>query len=341
MKVFGKVGNETAHLYELRGKNGLRAEVTEYGATLVSLYAPDKDGKEVDVVCGYDSAEEYVKGTCYFGATVGRNANRIANACCIIDGKEIKLEQNDNENNLHSGKNGLSKRMWNVKEASDQAITFAIRDEAFSDDFPGNLDVEVTYSVTDENAIEIHYHAVSDADTVCNFTNHSYFNLNGQASGLVYGHKLELASNAFTPDIDSKAIPTGEIRDVTGTVFDFRNGRTIGQDVDSDDEQIQFVGGYDHNFVIDQSKDFTARVYGDQTGIAMEMTTDLPGVQLYTGNYIGGQVGKGGITYQRRGALCLESQYFPNSVNQDNFESAILKKGDVYDTTTAYRFYTV
>lgn len=339
MKEFGKVGTETAHLYEIKGKNGIRAELTEYGATLVQLLVNDKNGHEVDVVCGYDCVEDYVKNTCYFGATVGRNANRIANAKFTLNGKTIELEQNDNENNLHSGKNGLSDRMWSVKSQCENAITFAIRDEAYSDDFPGNLEVEVTYTLTDDNALEIHYHAITDEDTICNFTNHSYFNLNGHDAGLVYDHELIINANEYTPDIDSKAIPTGELCDVTGTPFDFRKPKTIGAEIESGDQQLVYVNGYDHNYVINQSKDYVARVTGDKSGIVMEMKTDLPGVQLYTANFIGGQIGKGGAQYVKRGALCLESQYFPNNINQENFESAILRKGEVYDTTTSYRFF--
>ncbi len=333
MKSFGMAKNKETHLYELTGSTGLTATVTDYGATLVSLVV-----KGIDVVTGYDSVEGYMNNTCFFGATVGRNANRIANARCVIDGKEYQLEVNDNENNLHSGANHLGSRVWDVKAQGDNFITFSILDEDMSDDFPGNLQMEVTYTLTDENALEIKYHGVCDADTVCNFTNHTYFNLNGHDTGLVTGHKFLLNANEFTPVIDGKAIPTGELQSVEGTPFDFRVEKTIGQDIEKDDDQLRYGTGYDHNFAIDFSKDFVARLTGDQSGIVMEVVTDLPGIQLYTGNFIEGQIGKGGVKHVKRGALCLETQYFPNAVNESRFESPILKANEAYDTVTTYRF---
>jgi len=337
-REFGTAKGQTAHLYELEGEGGLRAQLTDYGATLVALFVKDKNGVERDVVCGYDSATDYERENCFFGATVGRNANRIANSKVTISGVTYDLEVNDNENNLHSGSNGLGDRMWQVKEQSKNAITFTILDEAFSDDFPGNLTMDVTYTLTADNTVEIHYVGSSDADTVCNFTNHSYFNLNGHDSGTVHGHKLLMNAANFTPIPDGKAIPTGEIAPVAGTPLDFTEEKTIGRDINADYDQLVFVNGYDHNFVIDEDAEFVARVTGEESGIVMVMKTDLPGVQLYTGNWIGGQVGKGGATYVKQGALCLESQYFPNAANQEGFASPILLAGEVYDTTTVYQF---
>lgn len=327
--------------YEISGKNGVKAKVTPYGATLVELWVPDKTGTLIDVVTGFDNIEAYKKSTSYFGATVGRNCNRIADAKCVIDGVEYQLEVNDNENNLHSGSNGLSERYWEVKEQKDNAITFTILDEDLSDDFPGNLTIDLTYTVTDDNALELHYHGTCDKDTICNFTNHTYFNLNGHNSGDCLQHTMTMNADKFIPVKSSHAIPTGEKLPVAGTPLDFTKGKTFAEGLEDGFEQIEFVSGYDHSFVINEGAKWVLQLVGDKTKIALEMTTDTPGVQVYSGNFVNDKDGKCGANYAARCAVALESNFYPNSVNQEGFESPIVKAGEVYDSVTAYRFYTV
>lgn len=334
---------EAASLYELRNANGMRITATDFGATVVSIFVKDKDGNERDVIDGYDSVTGYEENSCYFGATIGRNGNRIANSKFTLDGVEYQLDVNDNENNLHSGKNGTSERMWQVKSVDDSKITFVIEDKEEDQGFPGTAVMEVTYEVTPENAFKVSYHAVADKKTVFNMTNHAYFNLNGHESGDVYSQELQLAASHFTPVSDGRAIPTGEILVVEGTPFDFRQAKPIGQDINADDEQLKFVNGYDHNFALDKTGAGVERigsVYAPESGIEMFIDTDCIGVQLYTGNFIAGQIGKGGAAYVKNGAFCLETQYFPNAINEENFTSPITEANVPYETTTIYTFAT-
>lgn len=333
---------EAVSVYTLENKTGMKARVTDYGATLVSIIVPDKNGNMQDVLLGYDNVTGYENHTCYFGAVIGRNGNRIANAQLTIDGVSYKLDANDNENNLHSGVKGMDTLIWNVKEYTDNAITLTCKSADGEQGFPGNMDARVTYVLTDDHALEIYYRAVADKDTVANFTNHAYFNLEGHASGNVLGQELMLRASNFTPVKDSKAIPTGEIVPVAGTPMDFTTAKTIGRDIETDDIQINYGGGYDHNFVLDKSEkgayELFAEAYAPGTGIVMKAYTDLPGVQFYSGNFITTQDGKQGAVYDKRHGFCLETQYFPNSVNEPNFESPILKAQEVYATKTSYQF---
>lgn len=340
---FGKneKGEDTS-LYVLENKNHAIMKVSDHGATLVSLLVPDRDGAMRDVVLGYDDAASYEKNTCYFGATIGRNGNRIANSEMTIDGKLCKIPANENENNLHSGPNGFDRLLWEVKGHTDSSITFFHLSTEEEQGFPGNLKVEVTYTLTDENAVEISYRGEADKTTVMNFTNHSYFNLGGHDSGSVEGQKLQIFAESYTPVKDSHAIPTGEIAPVEGTPMDFRTMKPIGQDINADFEQLEFTGGYDHNFVLsDKAGEMKvmANAYCEETGIAMEASTDCCGVQLYAGNFINDHKGKGGVAYGRRNAFCLESQFYPNAVNEPNFPSPIVNAGHVFTTKTVYRFY--
>ena len=333
---------EEATLYVLENKNHTTVKVTDYGATLVAFVFTDKNGKRRDVVLGYDDVTGYEEHGSYFGATVGRNGNRIANSQMVINGKVWKIEANEKGNNLHSGKNGFNSRMWKVAKSSDTSITFSHYSPQEEQGFPGNMDVEVTYTITENDTVEISYQAKADADTVMNFTNHTYFNLGGQDSGVITGQKLQILADAFTPVKDSTCIPTGEIVPVEGTPMDFRTMKPIGQDIDADFEQLKFTGGYDHNYVLsDKTGEMRvmANAYCEETGIAMEASTDCCGVQLYAGNFIGEQTGKGGAAYHDRSAFCLESQFYPNAVNEPDFPSPVVKAGHTYHTETSYRFY--
>ena len=340
--LFGKTkdGKET-HLYELVNRNGMKAYVSDFGATLVRLLVPDKDGKMVDVVLGYDDAAEYENRGGALGATVGRSANRIGGARIEIGGVTYELEKNDNGNNLHSGEDYYQKRIWNVEKQSENEITFLLHSPDGDQGYPGALDMHVTYTLDDENALNIHYEAVPDKDTVINMTNHSYFNLNGHNSGTALGHKVMLDADCFTP-ADAESIPTGEIRSVEGTPMDFREGKVLGEEIDADYEPLRFGGGYVHNWVLKNGGRFAkvAEVTSDKSGIRMEVYTDLPGVQMYTANFLNHLPGKNGAVYEKRDAVCLETQYFPDAVHHDNFPSPICRKGEKYDTRTAYRFLT-
>ncbi len=335
-------GEETS-LYIFENANHGVMKVSDHGATLVSLLVPDKEETIRDVVLGYDEASEYEKHTCYFGATVGRNGNRIDNARFVIEGKEYKLTPNESEHNLHSGPNGFERVLWEVKGHTENSITFYHLSKEEEQGFPGDLEVEVTYTLTEDNAVEISYQGKADKTTVMNFTNHSYFNLGGHDSGTVKKQKLQILADSYNPVKDRKSIPTGEIAPVEGTPMDFRKMKAIGQDIEADFEQLKFTGGYDHNYVLSETSGemkVMARAFCEETGIAMEASTECCGVQLYVGNFIGDQTGKGGAAYCSRCGFCLESQFYPNAVNQENFPSPVVKAGEIFTTKTVYRFYT-
>ena len=340
-KTFGTTSKGVeASLYEISNGGGLRVLLTDYGASVVSIFVKDKDGNERDVILGYDNVKSYEKEYSYFGATVGRYANRISDAKVNIDGVEYKLEANDNENSLHSGSNGFSKRFWTVKEQKADEITFEIEDADLEQGFPGNAVVDVTFKVTEENALAIIYNAKADKTTTFNMTNHSYFNLNGHKSGSVLHHRMQLLSDAFTP-ADAQSIPTGEICSVDGTPMDFRSTKELGAEIDAAYEPLILGTGYDHNWVLKNEGRFdkVAEVTGDESGIVMEVWTDRPGVQVYTANFLENEAGRNGAVYQKRDAVCLETQNYPDAVHQKNFPEAICKKGETYDTKTAYRFH--
>lgn len=339
-RFFGKSkGGNEATLYTLKNKNGMVMAVTDFGATLHTLLVPGKDGKLLDVVLGYDDPAGYEgpSGT-YFGATVGRNANRVGGAAFTLNGKTYTLGNNDGGNNLHSGPDGYSFRVWQVKAITDSSITFTLHSPAGDQGYPGALDVDVTYTLTDDNAVRIDYRAVPDADTVVNLTNHSYFNLNGHASGSIEGHRVWVDADCFTP-ADAASIPTGEILSVEGTPMDFRTPKEVGRDIGADFEPLIFGCGYDHNWCLNNGGKFAkvATLEG-QSGIAMEIFTDLPGVQIYTGNFLKQEPGKDGVVYAHRQGICFETQYYPDGVNNPNFPSPICPAGKVWESTTVYRF---
>jgi aldose 1-epimerase len=341
-REFGTTANgKNASLYTLRNANGMQVAVTDYGATLVSILVENKNGKTVDVLLGYDDVTGYENGTYYFGATVGRSCNRIAGARFSIDGQEYKLEANDNQNSLHSGSQSTAMRLWEVTEHTRNRLTMQIEDADLQQGFPGNARIQVTFALTPDNALAITYSARADKKTVFNLTNHAYFNLNGAGGGSIREHVLQLQASAFTPT-DAQSIPTGEIRPVEGTPFDFREGKAIGRDIEMADEQLTFGSGYDHNFALDKEAgtfDKFASVYSERSGIRMDVSTDCPGVQLYTGNFIDGALGKGGNVYEKRDGLCLETQYFPNSINEPNFATPLTDVGETYESHTVYAFF--
>ena len=340
VKDFGTTEKgQKALLYTMKNDAGTSVSVSDYGAALVSLFVRGKDGNPVDVVLGYDNVTGYEKGGDSIGATVGRNANRIGGASIEINGVTYELDKNDNGNNLHSGYDYYNKRFWDVAENADDHVTFRLHSPDKDQGYPGALDMYVTYTLDEDSMLTIHYEAVPDKDTVINMTNHSYFNLNGHDSGTVLNHSVTLDAESFTP-ADRESIPTGEIRSVDGTPMDFRSGKTLGKEIDADYEPLRFGGGYDHNWVLKNEGRFdkVAEVMADRSGIRMEVYTDLPGVQMYTANFLNGEPGKEGALYGKRSAVCLETQYFPDAIHHDNFPGPVCRAGEKYDTRTAYRF---
>ncbi len=334
---------EKVTLYKISNTKGITAEVIDFGAILKALYVPDKNGKTDDIVLGFNSIIPYEYNSSFFGSTIGRNANRIADAKFTINGVEYKLAPNDNEhNNLHSDfETCFNKKMFKAEILEEEnAVKFSLLSPDMDQGFPGNLEAGVTYKLTEDNELVIEYDAVSDKDTVYNPTNHSYFNLAGEASGSAMGHKLYLKASYYTP-ADDESIPTGEIAPVAGTPFDFTTPTVIGERINDDNEQLKFGKGYDHNWVIDKETDGVEKIAvlsEEKSGRVMTVYTDLPGVQFYAGNCIAYQYGKGDKAYGKRCGVCLETQYFPNSINQENFKSPLLKAGEKFHSVTKYVF---
>ncbi len=339
---FGKVDGQPISLYTLKNSNGMEVAITNYGATVVSIKVPDKKHQVADIALGYDKIDGYVTDKSYFGVTAGRYANRIAKGRFTLDGKSYQITQNDGENALHGGKMGFNKRIWEAKELPGQnAVQMTYLSKDGEEGFPGNLTVTVTFTVTEKNELRFGYLATTDKDTVLNLTNHTYFNLAGQGKGDILGTQLTLHASRFTP-VDSTLIPTGELRPVKGTPFDFTTEHTIGERINQPDEQLKLGRGYDHNFVIDRSKPgmvLTAEAYDPRSGRVLEVLTDQPGVQFYSGNFLDGTAhGKGGATYPFRSGFCLETQHFPDSPNHPKFPISELKPGQKFQSTTIYRF---
>lgn len=340
-RSFGTGRNgEAATLYTFENKNGMVMEVSDFGATLYSLIVPDKDNNPCDVVLGYDSPDGYMgpSGT-GFGATIGRNGNRIGKARFVLNGKTYELDKNNNGNNLHSGLDYYHYRMWEVKETTENSITFSLHSPDGDQGYPGTFDVDVTYTLTEDNALQIDYYGVPQADTIVNMTNHSYFNINGHASGTILEQEVWVDADAFTAT-DVELIPTGEIVPVEGTPMDFRVKKKIGRDIGENYEALVFGGGYDHNWCLNNNGKFAKviEMSSDVSGITMEVYTDLPGVQIYSGNYLGEEKGKDGIVYHKRQGICFETQHYPDAINHDNFPSPVVKAGEEYRTRTVYKF---
>jgi aldose 1-epimerase len=329
------------YAYHISNANGMEAVVLNYGCTIKNIFVPTRDGEKVDVVLGYDDPKAYFVNSCFLGSTVGPTANRIANAKYSIEGKEFSLPVNDGPNNLHTDfDNGFHKRVWDASEGENY-VKFTLKSDDGDLGFSGNRVFTLTYTLDDDNNLELHYHATSDAKTLINMTNHVYFNLGGHNSGSILGHTLKLNCSKFTPVVDSAAIPTGELQSVAGTVFDFTKEKTIGQDINADVEQLQCVGGYDHNFCVDGDEGVlreAAFAKSPDTGITLKCSTTLPGVQLYVGNFLKSDEGKEGTQYKARDGFCLETQYYPNSINQAGFPDSVFGPDREYDSVTVYQF---
>lgn len=341
---FGKMDSQSVELYTLTNRNGVEARIITYGGSVVSLKVPERNGNFDDVMLGFDKLDDYLKSTSFFGALIGRYGNRIARGHFTLNGHEYTLATNNGANHLHGGKRGFDKVIWSarpvqMKGGAALELTYLSKDG--EEGYPGNLSVKVTYRLTDNNELQIDYSATADEDTIVNLTHHSYFNLAGQGNGDILNHQLMINADRFTP-VDSGLIPTGELRDVKGTPFDFTQPTRIGARISDANEQLKFGNGYDHNFVLNGkigSMRQAARVFDPMTGRVMEVFTTEPGLQFYSGNFLdGSQIGKGGKVYQFRYGFCLETQHFPDSPNQSAFPSTVLKKGSKYQTSTIYRF---
>lgn len=343
---FGKMPDGRAvHIYTLTNKRGVEARITNYGGRLVSLKTPDKRGAMADVVLGFDSLDGYLKNPGpYFGALIGRYANRIGQAKFTLDGKTYNVPKNDGANSLHGGTEGFDKRLWTAKMLPDGGLELTYVSKDGEEGYPGTLTATVVYHLTDANEIRIDYTAITDKDTVVNLTNHSYFNLKGAGSGDILGHLVTINAAQYTP-VDSGLIPTGELRSVTGTPFDFQKSTAIGARIEQPDEQLKLGKGYDHNWVLKRKGDgleVAARVEEPSSGRVMEVLTTQPGLQFYTGNFLDGTIkGKGNLVYGHRSGFAMETQHFPDSPNKPAFPSVVLKPGQTYKNTTIYRFSTL
>src|ERR1700756_3716883 len=345
---FGKTASgDQIDLYSLANKKGMEVSITNFGATVVTLRVPDRAGKSADVVLGYDTLEGYENGKSYFGATVGRYANRIAGGKFSIDGKTSALPKNDGPNTLHGGIVGFNKKVWTARELTSSGsvtleMTYLSADG--EEGFPGNLSVKVVFTLpSDRNELKIDYSATTDKDTVLNLSNHSYFNLAGEGNGDILDHVMRLHAKQFTP-VDKTLIPTGELSDVAGTPMDFNTATPIGKRINDNYEQLVFGKGYDHNWVLARSGGgngltLAAEASDPKSGRTLAVLTTEPGVQFYSGNFLDGSAkGKGGKAYGQRAAFCLETQHFPDSPNHPNFPSTLLKPGSVFHSETVFRF---
>jgi aldose 1-epimerase len=345
-KAFGKLADGTQiDIYSLKNEKGMEAKIINYGATVVYLTAPDKNGKFTDVVLGYDNVRGYVDGTTYFGGIVGRYGNRIGKGKLTVDGKQYQLALNNGENHLHGGPTGFNKRVWTVEKTETTkdgpAITLTYVSKDGEENYPGTVKLTVVYTLTNDNSLSIVYCGTTDKTTVLNPTNHSYFNLSGDFNKTILDHELTIDADKTTP-VDAGLITTGLLEDVAGTPMDFRTSKKIGKDVEADFEQLKFGGGYDHNWVVNNFNGQVKKIvslYEPTSGRLLEVLTDEPGVQFYCGNFLDGTVaGKNGIKYPKRSGLCLETQHFPDSPNKPQFPSTLLKPGETYHQTTIYKF---
>lgn len=343
--VFGETPEgEQVDIYTLTNKNGMEVKIITYGGRITSLKVPDKDGKYEDVVLGFDTLAQYIENNPYFGAIIGRYGNRIAKGKFSIDDVEYSLPTNDGENHLHGGNKGFDKVIWNAtseegKNSSSLVLTYLSED--MEQGYPGNLETTVTYTLNNDNSLDVLYEATTDEKTIVNLTQHSYFNLSGDFDEKILDHKVEINADKFLP-VDRTLIPTGELRNVAGTPFDFRKSKTIGKDIRTDNEQLEKAHGYDHCWVLneqDSGMRFAASAYHPESGRFLEVFTTEPGIQFYTGNFLDGTLpAKGGGTYKKRTGFCLETQHFPDSPNHEKFPSVILEPGEKYSSKTTFKF---
>lgn len=336
------IDNKKVRLYWLEN-NSIKAAFTNYGGRLVGLWVPDHKGEMTDVVVGMNSIKGFVESTePYFGATIGRVGNRIANGKFWLGDKEYSIPKNNGENSLHGGNKGFQYVVWNATQPEKNKLILEYHSPDMEEGFPGNLDVKVTYSLTEDQAIVMEYQATTDKATPVNLTNHAFFNLNGEGSGEILDHQLQLNADKFTP-VDNGLIPTGELREVEGTPFDFREFHSIGERIEQNNDQLTYGKGYDHNFVLNDGKSqdliHAATIIGDQSGIKMDVFTEEPGIQFYSGNFMEGKNKfKSRASDEFRTAFALETQHFPDAPNQDDFPSIILEPGEQYQTLSKYKF---
>jgi len=336
------VQGKQVDLYTLTNKNKVTVAITNFGGRLVSLLVPDKNGKLTDIILGHDDLKGYQqKEETYFGAIIGRYGNRIAKGKFTLNGKKYQLDINDGVNTLHGGFSGFYSRVFSAKKVGDQQLELTYLSKDGEGGYPGNLSVKVTYTLTEDNALKIDYSATTDKATIVNLTNHAYFNLNGEGTATILNDSLKINADNITP-VDITLIPTGKLEAVKGTPFDFTAFKAIGTDIEKPDDQLKMGKGYDHNFVLNKHdvNQPVATLKSPVTGIAMDIFTEEPGLQFYSGNFLTGKTdGKGKTTYAHRSALCLETQHFPDSPNEPSFPTTVLKPGTTYHTVTVYKFY--
>ena len=337
------IDGKKTDLFVLKNKNGLVCEITNYGARVVSLWVPDINDNFDDIVLGFDNIENYISANeKYFGATIGRYGNRIRDGKFIINDKEYYLEKNNGPNHLHGGNKGFNDVIWEAEQINEQILEFKYFSKNMEEGYPGNLDIKVIYNLNDYNELKIEYFAKTDKSTYVNLTHHSFFNLLGAGNNTVNDHFLYINANSFTP-VDETLIPTGEIKLVSNTPFDFTVPTKIGKRINHDNDQLKFGNGYDHNFVLNNSNSkeiLAARVIEKKSGRILEIYTNEPGMQFYGGNFLNGTIGKHNKTYKKRSALCLETQHFPNSPNQKNFPNSMLNPNEEYYSICIYKFST-
>lgn len=332
-------------VFTLTNANGMKVTITPYGGNIMSIWVPDKNGNLADIALGYDSSQQYVGAMGYFGSTIGRFGNRIAKGKFTLEGKEYQLATNNGVNALHGGPGGFNNVQWNgteVNTSNGKGVEIKYLSKDGEEGYPGNLDVKVVFSLSDSNELKIDYEATTDKTTIINLTNHTFFNLAGQGSGLITDHELTLNADKFLP-VDTTLIPLGELRPVKGTAFDFTKPHKIGERINANEEQIKTGGGYDHCFVLNKKEGTTAptlaaKVSEPTSGRTMEVWTTEPAIQFYSGNFLKGAVGKGGNKYDYRTAFCLETQHFPDSPNKPQFPTTVLKPGEKYQSSTVYKF---
>jgi aldose 1-epimerase len=341
---FGEVNGAPVEIYTLINESGAKARITNYGAIVQSLFVPDRNNKFEDIVLGYDSLSGYLRVNPYFGAIVGRYGNRIGKGEFSLDGESFQLSINNGNNHLHGGVSGFDKKVWEAEEVKSDlgpALKLTYFSADMEEGYPGNLTLSVIYTLTNDNKLRIDYSATTDKKTILNPTHHSYFNLTGDSNNTILDHKLMINADKFTP-VDRELITTGELSDVEGTPMDFREPTSIGLRINDDNEQLKFGGGYDHNWVLnnyDGTLQKVASLYDSTSGRFMELYTDEPGLQFYSGNFLDGSItGKNGVVYNYRSGLCLEAQHFPDSPNKENFYPVVLNPGEVYEQTTIYKF---
>ena len=337
------IEGKTTDLFILKNKHNVITEITNYGGRVVSLWTPDSNGNFEDIVLGFDNIDDYINADeKYFGATIGRYGNRIKDGKFIINNKEYYLEKNNGPNHLHGGQRGFSDVVWDAKQIDNQTLELKYYSKNMEEGYPGNLNIRVVYNLNDSNELKIEYFANTDQSTHLNLTHHSFFNLLGAGEETINDHLLYINANSFTP-VDETLIPTGEIKLVSDTPFDFNLPTKIGNRVDQDYNQLNFGKGYDHNYVLNnsQSKEIiAAKVIEKEFGRILEVYTNEPGMQFYGGNFLSGTIGKHNKTYKKRSAFCLETQHFPNSPNQENFPSTLLKPNEEYYSICIYKFST-